>query len=167
MARFSPFPTIFEALTNAIACQQMSLSLGVLLLSRITESFGVAVKGEAGIAHAFPRPEDVAGLEPTVFRELDFSYQKGRSLIDLARACVEGRANLEGLTDLNNESSIKRLLEFGGVGRWSAEYVLLRGLGRLNVYPGDDVGARNSLRSWLKLRKPLDYNGVDRVIAKW
>jgi DNA-3-methyladenine glycosylase II len=45
--------------------------------------------------------------------------------------------------------------------------VLLRGLGRLNIYPGDDVGARNNLRSWLKLRKPLDYEGVQRVTAKW
>jgi DNA-3-methyladenine glycosylase II len=161
------FPTIFEALANAIACQQMSLSLGILLLSRITERFGVAVEGTGGAAHAFPRPEDLADLQPTTLRKLGFSYQKAQSLIDLARACVEGRANFDGLTDLNNETSVKRLVEFRGIGRWSAEYVLLRGLGRLNVYPGDDVGARNSLRSWLKLRKPLDYDGVHRLTAKW
>jgi DNA-3-methyladenine glycosylase II len=29
------------------------------------------------------------------------------------------------------------------------------------------VGARNNLRSWLKLSGPLDYNGVRRVTAKW
>jgi DNA-3-methyladenine glycosylase II len=161
------FLTIFEALANAIACQQMSLSLGILLLSRITETFGVPIEGTAEMAHAFPRPEDLAGLEPPAFRKLGFSYNKGRSLTDLARACAEGRANLEELTNLNNEASVQRLLEFRGVGRWSAEYVLLRGLGRLNVYPGDDVGARNNLRSWLKLRKPLDYDGVHRVTAKW
>ncbi|MGH8024665.1 MAG: hypothetical protein ACRED1_13835, partial [Limisphaerales bacterium] len=43
----------------------------------------------------------------------------------------------------------------------------LRGLGRLNVYPGDDVGARNNLHRWLKLRKPLDYDGVRRVTSRW
>ena len=161
------FPNVFEALANAIACQQMSLSLGILLLSRITESFGIAVEGAAGTAHAFPRPEDLACLGPPAFRKLDFSYNKGRSLIDLARACVEGRANLDKLANLNNAASVQRLLQFRGVGRWSAEYVLLRGLGRLNVYPGDDVGARNNLRSWLQLRKPLDYDGVQRVTAKW
>jgi len=47
----------------------MSLSLGILLLSRITETFGVAIEGTAGTAHAFPRPEDLAGLEPTAFRK--------------------------------------------------------------------------------------------------
>jgi DNA-3-methyladenine glycosylase II len=161
------FPNAFEALVNAIACQQLSLSLGILLLSRITESFGIAVEGAAGTAHAFPRPEDLACLEPLAFRKLGFSYNKGRSLIDLARACVEGRANLDELANLNNAASVQRLLQFRGVGRWSAEYVLLRGLGRLNIYPGDDMGARNNLRSWLNLKKPLDYDGVQRVTAKW
>jgi DNA-3-methyladenine glycosylase II len=161
------FPTLFEALANAIACQQMSLSLGILLLSRITEEFGVAIEGTAGTVHAFPRPEDLADLEPAAFRKLGFSRQKGRSLIDLARVCVDGQIDLERLADLNNEAAVKRLLRLRGVGRWSAEYVLLRGLGRLNVYPGDDVGARNNLRSWLKLSKPLDYDGVRRVTAKW
>ena len=151
------FPNIFETLANAVACQQMSLSLGILLLSRFTESFGVAVEGTAGTGHAFPRPEDLASLGPTAFRKFGFSYQKGRSLIDLARACANGRARLEELASRNNEASVQRLLEFRGVGRRSAEYVLLRGLGRLNVYPGDDVGARNNLKSWLKLRKPLDF----------
>jgi len=42
------------------------------------------------------------------------------------------------------------------------EYVLLRGLGRLNVFPGDDVGARNNLLRWLGLTGPLDYDGVRR-----
>jgi DNA-3-methyladenine glycosylase II len=53
------------------------------------------------------------------------------------------------------------------VGRWTAEYVLLRGLGRVRVFPGDDVGARNNLRRWLRLRRTLDYEGVRRVLARW
>jgi DNA-3-methyladenine glycosylase II len=46
------------------------------------------------------------------------------------------------------------------VGRWTAEYVLLRGLGRLAVFPGDDVGARNNLRRWLGQPVSLDYAGA-------
>jgi DNA-3-methyladenine glycosylase II len=161
------FLTIFEALANAITCQQLSLSLGILLLSRVTENFGVAVEGTDGTVRAFPRSEDLAELEPMAFRKLGFTYSKGRSLIALARACLNGEANLERLADLDNEASVEHLLKLRGIGRWSAEYVLLRGLGRLNVFPGDDVGTRSTLRSWLKLRKPLDYDGVQRVTAKW
>jgi DNA-3-methyladenine glycosylase II len=54
-----------------------------------------------------------------------------------------------------------------GVGRWTAEYALLRGLGRLHVFPGDDVGARNNLQRWLGFLEPLDYEGVRRTLARW
>jgi DNA-3-methyladenine glycosylase II len=62
---------------------------------------------------------------------------------------------------------VARLCALRGVGRWTAEYVLLRGLGRLHVFPGDDVGARNKLQRWLGLLEPLDYDGVQRTLAKW
>ena len=53
------------------------------------------------------------------------------------------------------------------MGRWSAEYALLRGLGRLEVFPGDDVGARNNLARRLGLASPLDYDDVRRAVAPW
>ena len=60
-----------------------------------------------------------------------------------------------------------RLRGLRGVGRWTAEYVLLRGLGRTTIFPGDDVGARNNLQRWLQLAGPLDYEGVQRTLARW
>jgi 3-methyladenine DNA glycosylase/8-oxoguanine DNA glycosylase len=93
--------------------------------------------------------------------------QKGRYLIELSRTFLDGQFSSETLSHLGNEAAVERLRELRGVGRWTAEYVLLRGLRRLDVYPGDDVGARNNLQRWLKLKKPLDYESVRRVIAKW
>jgi DNA-3-methyladenine glycosylase II len=161
------FLTLFEALANGIACQQMSLTLGILLLNRLAEQFGIALPSTSGTIHAFPRLEDLANVEPSEFRKLGFSRQKGRYLIELSRTCLDGQFNSETLSNLGNEAVIERLLELRGVGRWTAEYVLLRGLGRLDVYPGDDVGARNNLQRWLNLKKPLDYESVHRVLAKW
>lgn len=74
---------------------------------------------------------------------------------------------MEAWEALDNHAAVERLLELRGIGRWSAEYALLRGLGRLDVYPGDDVGARNNLRRWLGLCKPLDYEGVRRITNRW
>jgi DNA-3-methyladenine glycosylase II len=161
------FPTLFEALANAIACQQMSLSLGILLLSRLTQRFGLEARGTAGSFHAFPRPTELAGLKPDDFRELGFSRQKGRALVALAQAFCERLQEWESLESSDNQAVVERLLELRGIGRWSAEYVLLRGLRRLDVYPGDDVGARNNLRRWLGLRRTLDYEGVRRITARW
>jgi DNA-3-methyladenine glycosylase II len=68
---------------------------------------------------------------------------------------------------MDNEAVIASLLELRGVGRWTAEYVLLRGLEPLNVFPGDDVGARNRLAKWLGRNEPLDYEGVARATRNW
>jgi len=45
--------------------------------------------------------------------------------------------------------------------------VLLRGLGRWQIFPGDDVGARKRLQAWLELAEPLDYLEVGYLLARW
>jgi DNA-3-methyladenine glycosylase II len=102
-----------------------------------------------------------------VLQPLGFSLQKARAIIELASSIVDKRLNLEELENLDNEAALELLRKLRGIGRWSAEYVLLRGLGRLNVFPADDVGARNKLKDWLNLSGSLDYEAVRRSISKW
>jgi DNA-3-methyladenine glycosylase II len=161
------FPTVFEALVNAIACQQFTLTSGLRILSRVVTTWGVPLFGSASSAHAFPRPGDLAGLKEETLRKLGFSRQKAAALIDLARAVTEERLNLENLESMDDEGALEKLQELRGVGRWTAEYALLRGLGRFHIFPGDDVGVRNRLQRWLNLRKPLDYEGVRRIMRRW
>lgn len=162
------FATLFEGALNSIACQQVTLTLGIKLLNRLAERYGQKVQGEEGVAHAFPRPEDIAGTTPEELRELGFSRNKGRYMIELAQL---GADELGGLTKkleaMTDDEAIARLREFRGIGRWSAEYILLRFMGRTDLFPGDDVGARNNLVDWLGLPEPLDYDGVRRVITPW
>jgi DNA-3-methyladenine glycosylase II len=161
------FPSLFEALVNGIACQQFTLASGIQLLNRLSENFGVSFK-RAGIgARAFPRPEDLAALKPELLRSLGFSRQKAGAILELSRTIVAGNLDRDGLASLDDGSALEQLCGLHGVGRWTAEYVLLRGLGRLHIFPGDDVGARNTVQQWLGLRKPLDYNGTRRLLAKW
>ena len=161
------FASVFEGVVNSIACQQVTLTLGIRLLNRLAENYSPVVAGEEGPVRAFPRPEDLARLEPEAFRELGFSRQKGRAVIELARISAEGQADLEGLAGLPDGEAVARLCRLRGVGRWSAEYVLLRGLGRTHIFPGDDVGARKNLRRWLRLEDPLDYEAVGRTLIDW
>lgn len=161
------FLSVFEGVVNAIANQQVTLTVGILMLSRLSGGHGPAVAGERGPAHAFPRPEDLASVTPEALRQLGFSRQKGRAMIELAQTSNEEHTNLERLAALPDEEAIASLCLLRGVGRWSAEYVLLRTLGRLHVFPGDDVGARNNLQRWLGLEQPLDYAAVGRVLARW
>ena len=162
------FATVFESIINAIACQQVTLTLGIRLLNGLAANYGPALQEGDATVHAFPRPDDLVGLQPDDLRRIGFSRQKGRAMIELARSITEGRLNfLEGLAELPDEEAVERLRGLRGVGRWTAEYVLLRGLGRTHVFPGDDVGARNNLQRWLHLPGPLDYEGVRRTLAGW
>jgi DNA-3-methyladenine glycosylase II len=161
------FATVFESVINAIACQQVTLTLGIRLLNRLAATYGPAVPKGDEAAHAFPRPDDLAGLRPEELRRLGLSRQKGLAMIELARSITEGQFDLDELAELPDDEAVERLRGLRGVGRWTAEYVLLRGLGRTNIFPGDDVGARNNLQRWLHLAGPLDYAGVQRTLARW
>jgi DNA-3-methyladenine glycosylase II len=59
------------------------------------------------------------------------------------------------------------LLGLHGIGRWSAEYVMLRGLGRIHIFPGDDVGARNNLQQLLGLKQAPDYRKIRSLMLVW
>jgi DNA-3-methyladenine glycosylase II len=161
------FPTVFESLLNAVACQQLSLEAGLSLLGRLAATHGEAVSIDGFPLPAFPRPDDLAGLEPRSLRELGFSLRKAATIVDLSRAVVAGRLDLEGLETLSDDEVVSCLTHLSGLGRWSAEYVLLRGLGRLHIFPGDDVGGRNNLARWLGIKPPLDYSTVGKAVSCW
>jgi DNA-3-methyladenine glycosylase II len=153
------YPTLFDALLNAVASQQVTLNLAIQLLNKLAQSYGVAV----GELHALPQPAALADQDPELLRKLGFSGQKARTIVELAGASLEGR--LDQLGTLDDEAALAYLRGFRGIGSWTAEYILLRGLGRLHIYPGNDSGARNSVQRWLGVA--LDYAGVHRTFERW
>jgi DNA-3-methyladenine glycosylase II len=159
------FPTVFEAVANGIACQQLSLLVGILLLSRLAGKYGQTIASSN--LRSFPSPEDLFGARFNSLKALGFSGHKAEFLLAIAANERQGNLDLEKLECCDNQAALEILESLPGIGRWTAEYVLLRGLGRLNVFPGDDVGARNNLARFLGRRKPLDYEGVRRAVAKW
>lgn len=161
------FPTVFEAVANGIACQQLSLLVGILLLSRLAGKYGQTIGSSGAALRSFPSPEDLSGARFSSLKALGFSGHKAEFLLAIARKQRHGNLDLEKLESCDNQAALKILEALPGIGRWTAEYALLRGLGRLNVFPGDDVGARNNLARFLGQRRPLDYEGVRRAVAKW
>ncbi len=161
------FPTYFEALVNAIACQQLTLTVGIRLLNRLTEACGPTLKTEGAVFHAFPCPQDLANVDIEKLRGMGFSYQKARYLTGLARAITDQQFNLEEIEMLDDKKAVDHLCTLKGVGRWSAEYFLLRGLGRTHIFPGDDVGARNHLGRWLGLSESMNYDEVHKALMRW
>ena len=139
------FPTLFECLLNAVACQQLSIAAGLTLLNRLAAAAAPA----AGNLHAFPAPADLLRLPAARLRALGFSERKAKTMRELAAATAAGEFSLAALEQLDDATVIATLSQRRGLGPWSADYVLLRGLGRLHVFPQSDVGALNGLRRFL------------------
>jgi len=144
----------------------VTLTLGIQLLNRVAEKLGHASAGKSGPL-AFPTAGELARAEVPVLRSLGLSGQKATAMVQLGRQVIDGRIDLEGLCNEDDQTVVAWLLELRGIGRWSAEYALLRGLGRVHVFPGDDVGARRQLEKRLRLAKALDYARVGKRLHVW
>ena len=161
------FPTVFEALVNGVACQQLSLAVGIHLLNRLAADRGRPVSDDLHGPRAFPDPRSSQASSRTSStatasarpRRARSSRLPGRS----SPAIWTWRA-WNGLTI---PPPPNRLTSIRGIGRWTAEDVLLRGLGRLHVFPGDDVGAHNKLRRLFGIDMPLDHDSVQQLVARW
>ncbi len=160
------FASVFEALVNAVACQQLSLEVGIGLVNRLA-GFLTAAPADARSPLAFPTAAQLARADVGALRALGFSAAKARTLVTLGRKVTAGEIDLEALADLDDRSGVERLTALPGIGRWSAEYTLVRGLGRLHVLPGDDVGARNGLRRRFGLAPDAGYGAVSTLARRW
>jgi DNA-3-methyladenine glycosylase II len=161
------FATLFECLVNAIACQQVTLTLGIRMINRLAARYGASQSWEDQPAYDLPDAATLAVLEEDALRLLQFSRQKARAIIGLARLVAEDPQILEASAEMVDQAALEYLRQLHGVGRWTAEYALLRGLGRLHVFPADDVGARNGLQRWLDLAESPDYAAIQRLLASW
>src|SRR6185503_8937510 len=89
------FPTMFEAVVNGFACQQLSLEVGLELLNRLATISNARFGTVPDVSYAFPAPDGLARLRPQKYRTVGFSRQKVRALIELARAVTRGDVDLE------------------------------------------------------------------------
>ena len=163
------YATVFEGFANAVACQLVSLSAGMHVLNRIAEACGVpGVERVAAPMRSFPLAATIARSTPDAMRALGLSRQKGEYLIGLAQMAIDPKdRDFASIERLGDDDAIARLSKIRGVGRWTAEYVMLRGFGRINIFPGDDVGGRNKLFEWLGVDDAPTYDRVGKMLERW
>jgi DNA-3-methyladenine glycosylase II len=161
------FASVFEGLVNSIACQQVTLDLGIALLNRLSDKFGMGFVDHGMVLHAFPAPTDLAVASVEEVRELGFSRQKARAIKELSASVADNIINLASIEDMSNQEAVAFLTTIRGIGRWSAEYVLLRGLGRLDTFPGDDIGAQNNLQRLFRLANKPNYEEIRQLTSQW
>ena len=160
------FPTIFEAIVTAVACQRTTLETGIELLNRLAETYGMTFNDGVELMHAFPRPEDLTGVTEAELYQLGFGTRKARAIMAIADKIASGKCRPELLELMSESEAYESLRKLPGVSRWAAEYVMIRGLGMLDVFPADDPRAKSYLRQMYNLNDS-DYDEVKLLSSAW
>jgi len=158
------FAELFEAFANVVPFQQVSLDAGVAIVGRLVERFGKSLEHDGRRFHAFPTAQALAEARLDALRACGLSLRKAETLRHVASAIAAGELTEEQLLRMSSKEAIGFLAELQGIGPWSASLVLLRGLGRLDVFPPGDVGARRGLSTLMRLEPGP---ALDRVVQRF
>ncbi len=139
------YPSLWEACVNSIVFQQISLQAASTILRRVIVALGRTRDADGVRLYAFPGPATVLDAGDTALREAGLSRNKLDTLRRLGEAIGAGTLTEEILEELPSPAAAKVLRGFKGIGPWTATLILLRGLGRLDVFPGNDTSVARNL----------------------
>ena len=145
------FASLFETFASIVPFQQLSLDAGVAVVARLGARLGPSIRYEGRRFHAFPGARQFADARLATLRSCGLSRRKALTLAGMARAIESGELVEDDIGRMSTDSAFTRLTTLPGIGPWTAGLVLLRGFGRLEVFPPGDVGAARGLRALMGL----------------
>ncbi len=137
--------TLFEMAIDAVIEQQISLAAARRIRARVVEHFGERKDG----LWIFPGPEVLGHAPQHALRQCGLSNRKAEYITGLARKVVDESFDLNSLKGMSDEEVRSVIGEIRGFGRWSADYILIRGLGRPDAVPVDDLAVRTIVGKYL------------------
>ena len=124
------------ALTRTITAQQVHLRFATTIRARLAQLVGEPLDVD-GVTVRSIDADELAGMPVAELRALQFSERKAAYLIGVAAAVADGRLDVASLAALDDDAVVAELTAMHGIGRWTAEWFLIRVLGRPAVAAGD------------------------------
>lgn len=139
-------PTLFEALVDSIIEQQISLKVAHSLQVRLIKKTGKRLETGPNVYYCYPSPESLAMAPESLFRECGMTSRKGEYIREISGAIVSGDLDLDKFRQYEDTGQIIReMMEIRGIGKWTAELTIIRGIHKLDAFPADDVGLQRIL----------------------
>ena len=159
--------TVFEALVDSIVEQQISLKVAWSLERRLIETFGDKLPLGDKTYYAFPEPERLARATIEELRGCGLSTRKSEYIRDLAQLILDG-LDLEKFKDYQDpDRIIEELRKIRGVGIWTAELAMIRGMSKLDAMPADDLGLRRCISHYYCADRKITGDQARRVAEAW
>lgn len=151
-------PDVFQALTRAIVFQQLNGTAASTIFGRFRDLYPPG---------RFPSPDAILATPVPRMRKAGLSPQKAGYIRDLATRVKTGDVDLKAVRKMEDEAVIEELTRVKGVGRWTAEMVLMFTLGRPDVLPVDDYGFRRAVMVNYRMRKLPSPDRLRRLARPW
>jgi DNA-3-methyladenine glycosylase II len=117
-----------------------------------------------------PNPLTASAIDQVTdddLRSVGLSRQKISYLRDLSGRVLDGRLRLERIGRLSDDDAIEHLIQVKGIGRWTAQMFLIFSLGRLDVFPHDDLIVRSSIKELYDLEELPNKQQSHAIAAAW
>ena len=160
-------PRPLEMLVGSICAQQVNLAFAFAVRARLVRRFGAPVAVGSSAVYAFPEPDVLARADVSELRAMQFTVRKAEYIVGLARQIASGELDVESMARQSNAGVIGALTAVRGLGRWTAEWFLARGLGRGDVCPAGDLGVRKAFAHFYNRGREMSEDAIRRRSAAW
>jgi DNA-3-methyladenine glycosylase II len=151
---------LYFGLMRSIVSQQLSIKAAATIWGRFLDLF----------KDRYPDPKILLKMKDDKLRAVGLSYQKASYLKNIAAFSLDKTLDYKVLKSKTDDELIDYLIEIKGVGRWTVEMLLMFSLNRTDVFPLDDLGIQNGIKSLYhlepKTKKEL-YSWMEGVAEKW
>ena len=147
----------FRMLVCSIISQQISGYAAASIIKRLR-----TLAGPGGL-----KPANLAKFSIAELRSVGLSPQKASYVTDLVQKVDDGTVDLRQIGRLSDERVIDQLIQVKGIGRWTAQMFLIFSLGRLDIFPYDDLGVRSAIRDNYGLNDLPDKETALAIAESW
>lgn len=159
--------SVFEALVLAILGQQIATNVARIIRTLLIETYGPRQTIGGETYYAFPRPETLAALRVEDLRGMKLSQRKAEYVHGIACTALDDPEFIEGLHHLDDEAVVRQITSLRGVGNWTAQWLLIRALGRPDALPLGDLALRRVVSRLYFLDEPLNDTQVEEFCRRW
>ena len=141
--------TVFEALVDSIVEQQISLKVANSLERKLIKNYGETLNLQSEVYYAYPTPQKIAATKVEDLRQCGLSQRKAEYIKEISAQASDGKLDLEKFKNYSNANDIiKELDEVRGIGVWTAELTMIRGMQKWEAMPADDLGLRRVISQY-------------------
>ena len=159
--------TVFEALVLAVLGQQISTSVARIIRTLLIETFGPSGEFCGETYYAFPRPETIWASSPAELYTMKLTQRKSEYVHGLAGSALDTTIGLENLGGLTDDEIVKKLTELRGVGLWTAQWTLIRAIGRPDALPLGDLALRRVVSRLFRDGADVTDAQVEDIAQRW